>query len=177
MARRLTTLGASAPVVGELYSGLVPETAVVGFEYRAAGLEETPTEADATALAALLAPVVAAARRRDQERGLTTVGPHRDEVVISLDGRDARTRASQGEQRSLALGMRLAAHRVIAARRSIEPILLLDDVFSELDPDRSARLVEHLPGGQVFVTSARHEEVPLVGARWRVGDDGVTRDG
>lgn len=177
LARRLATLGASAPVVGELYAGLVAETPTVGFEYRAAGLEETPGEADAAALSGMLAAAVAAARRRDQERGLTTVGPHRDEIVITLDDRDARTRASQGEQRSLALGMRLAAHRVIAERRSVDPILLLDDVFSELDPGRSARLVERLPGGQVFVTSARHEEVPLVGARWRVGGDGVTRDG
>ncbi len=177
LARRLTTIGESAPVVGELYSGLVADPAAVDFAYRAAGLEEVLPGASAATLSDLLAPAVAAARRRDQERGLTTVGPHRDEVVISLDGRDARTRASQGEQRSLALGMRLAAHRVIAARRSVEPVLLLDDVFSELDPARSARLVERLPGGQVFVTSARHEEVPLVGARWRVGGAGVTRDG
>ena len=177
LARRLTTVALVAPQVGELYSGLIETEVAVAFDYEAAGLDEVPGDGHAAALEKLLVPAVAKARRRDQERGLTTVGPHRDEVVISLDGRDARTRASQGEQRSLALGLRLASHRVITERRGIDPVLLLDDVFSELDADRSRRLVERLPQGQVFVTSARHEEVPLVGARWLVSPQGVQRDG
>ena len=73
-----------------------------------------------------------------------------------------------GEQRSVALGLRIAAYRVLAERRGTPPVLLLDDVFSELDARRSARLVERLPEGQMFVTSARSEEVPVVGKRWRV---------
>ena len=64
--------------------------------------------------------------------------------------------------------MRIAAYRVISEQRDLVPILLLDDVFSELDPGRSQRLVERLPEGQVFVTSARQEEVPVVGRRWAV---------
>lgn len=177
LARRLATVALVAPKVAELYSGLVDVESVVAFDYVAAGLDQLPGDSAAASLEEMLVPAVAAARRRDQERGLTTVGPHRDEVVISLDRRDARTRASQGEQRSLALGLRLAAHRVITERRGVDPVLLLDDVFSELDADRSRRLVERLPEGQVFVTSARHEEVPLVGARWVVADGGVQRDG
>ena len=108
------------------------------------------------------------------ERRVTTVGPHRDELVILVDGRDARTRASQGEQRSIALGLRVAAYRVLLERRQTPPVLLLDDVFSELDPGRGERLVGQLPAGQVFVTSARAEEVPLVGDRWTVSGGGLT---
>jgi DNA replication and repair protein RecF len=107
------------------------------------------------------------------ERRTTTVGPHRDEVLIDIDGRDARMRASQGEQRSVALSLKVALHRALTDRRDEPPILLLDDVFSELDPRRSERLVSQLPAGQVFVTSARAEEVPLVGRRWLVSAGSV----
>jgi DNA replication and repair protein RecF len=167
-ARRLTTAELVAPSIESLYAELGEVPAQVRFTYAAAGVEELPGDVDAAALAAALAPALAAARRGDMERGATSVGPHRDDIELLLDDRDARTRASQGEQRSLALGLRLAAYRVISDRRATAPVLLLDDVFSELDPGRSARLVERLPGGQVFVTSARSEEVPLVGTRWRV---------
>jgi DNA replication and repair protein RecF len=92
--------------------------------------------------------------RRDLSRGYTTVGPHRDDVAVMLDGRDARRQASQGEQRSLALAWRLAGHEHVRRERSVEPLLLLDDVFSELDPSRSARLLSLLPAGQTLVTTA-----------------------
>jgi DNA replication and repair protein RecF len=62
---------------------------------------------------------------------------------------------------------------VLSDRRGSPPVLLLDDVFSELDPARGDRLVGHLPHAQVFVTSARSEEVPMVGARWRIDDGEV----
>jgi DNA replication and repair protein RecF len=174
LARRLATASLVAPTVEQLYGELGEVPARVSFSYAAAGLEDVPNRAGAEELAALLAPALAAARRGDLERRTTTVGPHRDDVDVVLDDRDARTRASQGEQRSVALGLRLAAYRVLAERRSTAPVLLLDDVFSELDARRSARLVERLPQGQVFVTSARSEEVPLVGMRWRVAAGMVT---
>jgi DNA replication and repair protein RecF len=174
LARRLATASLVAPSVEQLYGELGEVPARVSFSYAAAGLEDVPNRAGAEELAALLAPALAAARRADLERRTTTVGPHRDDVDVVLDDRDARTRASQGEQRSVALGLRLAAYRVLAERRSTAPVLLLDDVFSELDARRSARLVERLPQGQVFVTSARSEEVPLVGMRWRVAAGMVT---
>ena len=72
----------------------------------------------------------------------------------TIDGRVARTHASQGEQRSLALAMRLAGHDVVAREIGADPVVLLDDVFSELDPRRSAALVEHVPRGQVLLTTA-----------------------
>ena len=93
-------------------------------------------------------------RRRELDRGVTLVGPHRDDWLLALNGLDARSHASQGEQRTLALALRLAGHRLIAAIVGSDPVLLLDDVFSELDPSRSAALVRHLPATQTLLTTA-----------------------
>ncbi|HVM03560.1 MAG TPA: DNA replication/repair protein RecF [Acidimicrobiales bacterium] len=101
-----------------------------------------------------LAAALAAARDDDVRRGLTTTGPHRDELRLTIGGVPARTHASQGEQRSLALALRLAVHAAVAEAVGEPPVLLLDDVFSELDPDRSAALVAHLPDGQALLTTA-----------------------
>ena len=101
-----------------------------------------------------LAAALAAARRDDLRRGVSTVGPHRDDVDLRLGGMPARTHASQGEQRTLALALRLATHRLVADRTGSTPVLILDDVLSELDPGRSAALISHLPAGQVLITSA-----------------------
>jgi len=101
-----------------------------------------------------LAEALAASRRDDVRRGVSTVGPHRDDVDLRIGGMPARTHASQGEQRSLALALRLAAHHVITDVTGSAPILLLDDVFSELDPDRSDALLANLPSGQTVLTSA-----------------------
>ena len=90
----------------------------------------------------------------DVRRGYSTIGPHRDDVNFRLDERDARRQASQGEQRSLALAIRLAGHELVQQQRQLVPLLLLDDVFSELDPVRSNRLLGLLPVGQTLVTTA-----------------------
>lgn len=95
-----------------------------------------------------------AARGDDIRRQSSTVGPHRDDVEITLNGLPARTHASQGEQRSLALALRLGAHRLIADTVGTPPILILDDVLSELDASRATALLAHLPVGQVLITSA-----------------------
>ncbi|NND02706.1 MAG: DNA replication/repair protein RecF [Acidimicrobiia bacterium] len=113
-------------------------------------------------------------RRRDLDQRTTTVGPHRDDVGLYLGSRPARTHASQGEQRSVALALRIAAFGLLEDRHDKPPILLLDDVFSELDPGRSEGVIELLPKGQVFVTSAREDEVPLAGRRWRVTAGKIT---
>jgi DNA replication and repair protein RecF len=95
-------------------------------------------------------------QRREQElaRQVTLVGPHRDELRITLADLDARTQASQGEQRSLALALRLAGHDVVRTMTGSGPVLLLDDVFSELDARRAAALVALLPAGQTLLTTA-----------------------
>jgi len=101
-----------------------------------------------------LAGALEAARADDLRRGVNTVGPHRDDLVVTLDQLPSRTHASQGEQRSLALALRLGSHLVVTEEAGESPVLLLDDVFSELDPDRSAALLAHLPAGQALLTTA-----------------------
>jgi DNA replication and repair protein RecF len=101
-----------------------------------------------------LAVALAEGRGDDVRRGVSTVGPHRDDVELFIDGLPARTHASQGEQRTLALALRLAAHRLVTDRVGSAPVLVLDDVLSELDPRRCAALLQHLPPGQVVLTTA-----------------------
>ncbi|HLI73805.1 MAG TPA: DNA replication and repair protein RecF [Acidimicrobiales bacterium] len=90
----------------------------------------------------------------DVRRQVTSVGPHRDELVVALSGRPVRTLASQGEQRCVALALRLASHELRRRSSSESPLLLLDDVFSELDARRSEALLGLLPAGQVLLTTA-----------------------
>jgi DNA replication and repair protein RecF len=101
-----------------------------------------------------LAAALTASRRDDLRRGVSTVGPHRDDVDLAIGGLPARTHASQGEQRSLAWALRLASHTVVTEAVESPPILLLDDVFSELDPDRCGALLDNLPAGQTVLTTA-----------------------
>jgi DNA replication and repair protein RecF len=111
------------------------------------------------------------AREEDIRRGVTTLGPHRDELDLMVGGFPARSHASQGEQRSLALALRLGGHRLVTERVGSAPVLLLDDVFSELDPLRSEALLACLPEGQAILTTAG--TVPdgaQIRARFRVED-------
>jgi len=121
-----------------------------------AGLEKADIDGvyDAPWMAEGLAAALARSRKDELRRGVTLVGPHRDELDLRIDGLPSRTHASQGEQRSLALALRLAAHEVVTTDTGSAPVLLLDDVFSELDPDRSDALLAHLPAGQTVLTSA-----------------------
>lgn len=141
-AARQALLARLAPVLSATYDQVAhgPAEVTAGYtaEWAGAGLAEA----------------LAAARKDDVRRGVSTVGPHRDDVDLAIAGLPARTHGSQGEQRSLALALRLAAHHVITDVTGSAPILLLDDVFSELDPDRSDALLAHLPAGQTVLTSA-----------------------
>ncbi|MGA2471931.1 MAG: DNA replication and repair protein RecF [Acidimicrobiales bacterium] len=101
-----------------------------------------------------LLDALVASRVDDLRRGVNTVGPHRDDLFLAIEGREARTHASQGEQRCLALALRLGGHALIRTRTPLVPTLLLDDVFSELDPARSKALVAELPTGQSILTTA-----------------------
>jgi DNA replication and repair protein RecF len=112
---------------------------------------------DAAALAAELADRVDS----DLERGFTTHGPHRDDVVLLREGRDLRLYGSQGEQRLGLLALLLAERGVLEAERGAPPLMLLDDVMSELDADRRGRLVERLrAGGQAVITTTDLAHVP-----------------
>jgi len=139
---RQSLLARLAPVLAETYDAVANRPAEVTARYVA--------EWSAVGLEAALA----ASRRDDLRRGVSTIGPHRDDVDLQIGGMPARSHASQGEQRSLALSLRLASHHVITEVTGSTPVLLLDDVFSELDPDRSDALLANLPAGQTLLTSA-----------------------
>lgn len=115
-----------------------------------------------------LAEAVSGVRRRDFLVGATTVGPHRDEPVLTLNDDDARLFASQGEQRTLALALRLGAFEAVEQAAGAPPILVLDDVFSELDGDRAEALVQWLPTTQTFISAVDHGRAPIGGKVWRV---------
>jgi DNA replication and repair protein RecF len=139
---RATLVARCQPMVSDAYEQLAGTAAPVELIYE--------PDWRRTGLTTALAEV----RTLDVRRRVSTVGPHRDEVEIGLNGLPARTHASQGEQRTLALAMRLAAHRLVAERTGSTPVLVLDDVLSELDPHRAAALLANLPPGQVVITSA-----------------------
>ncbi len=172
MVRRRATLDAIATTVTEMYRQLANTELEVTIDLRttwnAEGAEGEDLWRDR------LAQALGEARRADMERRVTTVGPHRDDPALLLDDRDARTHASQGEQRTLTLSLRLASHQAIERAVGEPPILLLDDVFSELDLARAGALAEALPAAQTLITTARDEEVPVRGKRWLVGEGTVS---
>jgi len=139
---RRELVAALAPRLTEAYQQVAQRPDPVTLHY-------APTWADAG-----LSHALAAGRRDDLRRGVSLIGPHRDDVELRLAGLPARTHASQGEQRSLALALRLAAHALVSDAAGSAPVLLLDDVFSELDPQRSDALVACLPPGQAVLTTA-----------------------
>ncbi|MDA8355890.1 MAG: DNA replication and repair protein RecF [Actinomycetota bacterium] len=146
-AREAAT-GMLRPLVAETYAALAgrgssqsPSAVGVEISYRRSWSED-------------LLDALATSRSEDARRAATTVGPHHDDLAIVLDHRDARYQGSQGEQRCLALALRLAGHHLVTEIAGTAPILLLDDVFSELDPDRARALVRALPAGQALLTTA-----------------------
>ena len=118
-----------------------------------------PELADAGAWVAVLA----ASLPEDRARAVTTRGPHRDDLVIEVGGRRLRDYGSTGQQRSAAIALKLVEIATLSESRGTEPVLLLDDVFAELDGERQDRLALRLVGHQarqVFVTSPRQDELP-----------------
>jgi DNA replication and repair protein RecF len=140
---------------------------------RGADPEESSAAADiddSTAqIADLFRDALAARRSAELDRGLTLVGPHRDDLILRVRGLPVKGYASHGESWSVALALRLASAELLRADSRLgDPVLILDDVFAELDTDRRARLAELTVGyEQVIVTAAVEEDVPL-GLRARV---------
>ena len=118
------------------------------------------------------------ARNEDLRRMTTTVGIHRDDIAITIDGKEARTFASQGQQRSAVLSLKLAQLELAGAESGEAPILMLDDVMSELDPSRRRQLIERIDRVQTFVTCTDLSD--LAGARqgavYRVENGVLTRE-
>lgn len=170
LARRSRVISTLQPLLAGAYAEVAREDITASFTYDPSWGGELD-QSSAADLGDRLAMSLERSRRVDYERRMTTVGPHRDEPGFAIDGHDARVHGSQGEQRTIALAVKLAAHRAVATTVGEPPVLLLDDVFSELDPRRADALAGALPGDtQTVITSARPEEVPMAGKLWEVGE-------
>jgi DNA replication and repair protein RecF len=192
LAARISLTGALRPLVAKAYTAVSGESATAAIAYRqafsinipgqrngadAAGRPEP--EPDAEKLAAWLREALALARAEEIERGVCLVGPHRDELELRIGDLPARGYASHGESWSAALALRLAAFGLLRDAGD-DPVLLLDDVFAELDSGRRERLAAVAADAeQVIVTAAVAQDVPpvLAGARFEVAEGSVTRAG
>lgn len=184
VAARLELVASLQPLVGKAYDAVAEAPAAAGggagparLAYRSSLGPDVELLPDREQLAAALLETVGQLRREEIDRGVSLVGPHRDELELSLGALPAKGYASQGESWSLALAMRLASYELLRASGE-DPVLLLDDVFAELDEGRRARLAELVSGAeQVLVTAAVADDVPaaLTGARVDVLGDEVRR--
>jgi DNA replication and repair protein RecF len=133
------------------------------------GTPPASSDAPVSRIADQFRQALAARRTAELDRGITLVGPHRDDLLMRVRGLPVKGYASHGESWSVALGLRLASAELLRADSRLgDPVLILDDVFAELDADRRARLAElAMAYEQVIVTAAVEEDVPL-GLRARV---------
>jgi DNA replication and repair protein RecF len=176
LAARLELVEALNPLVGKGYGTIAGRDSAL-LEYKPSfELSTGPgSPVDESALHDALIAALIAGRRDEIERGMTLVGPHRDELALLLDHGHgpvpAKAYASHGESWSFALSMKLAAFELLRAE-AIEPVLILDDVFAELDSSRRAQLAQVAASAeQVLITAAVEQDVPesLTGMRYRVG--------
>ena len=169
MAARLNLVNQLAPEVEKAYQLLAPSSRTAAISYRSSIDAAGPDAGDVEFLeAALLAEL---ARRRDAEleRGMCLVGPHRDDLELRLGDQPAKGFASHGESWSLALSLRLAAYELLRGEGS-EPVLILDDVFAELDTARRSALAAVAAGAeQVLITAAVGEDIPQDWDATRIG--------
>ena len=174
MHARLDTLAALAPHVADAYSAIAPTNNDATLEYRCAIGAEVSTSQDEIEARLIMAM---GERRADEiQRGVCLVGPHRDDLVLALGALPARGYASHGESWSFALALRLGAFALLRAD-GVEPVLILDDVFAELDQLRRERLAGMIAEAeQVLITAAVPQDVPaeLGGRRFRVGGGEVS---
>ena len=184
LAARLALVDDLRPLVAVAYEQVSAGQGATRLEYRSsltAGPDSPALSdrADRELLTAALLLELSRVRPQEVERGVSLVGPHRDDLVLSLGDLPVRGYASHGESWSFALALRLASWKLlIADGPGAEPVLLLDDVFAELDVGRRERLAELVAGAeQVLVTAAVADDVPeaLVGGRYDVHDGQVTR--
>ncbi|MFD8023997.1 DNA replication/repair protein RecF [Streptomyces lavendulae] len=179
LAQRLDLIATLLPLADKAYEQLAPGGGPLGLAYRSSAGEPVDSGDARTreALYEVLLAALAEVRKQEIERGVTLVGPHRDDVLLRLGDLPAKGYASHGESWSYALALRLASYELLRSEGA-EPVLILDDVFAELDARRRERLAELVaPGEQVLVTAAVDDDVPgvLTGTRFAVSGGEVTR--
>ncbi|MBP2704683.1 DNA replication/repair protein RecF [Microbispora sp. RL4-1S] len=181
-AARVELVETLRPLVAKAYATLAPSSGAADLEYRASDEEVLSTDVpslgtDRDACAERLRSALAHVRQTELERGMTLVGPHRDDLLLRLGELPARGYASHGESWSFALALRLAAYELLRSDGG-DPVLILDDVFAELDGQRRRRLAEIVaPAEQVLITAAVPDDVPgeFAGTRFTVSEGSVTR--
>ena len=151
-----------APRVAEIYKGISKDREKIELKYVASGLEGDLHQLSDPEIEDLLRNALKKNRQADLRAGFTTVGPHRDDVDITLDGLSARTYGSQGQQRSVVLSLKLAEADILEENLGEAPLVLLDDVMSELDGSRQDYLLNHLSDRQVFITCCSPETLNLM---------------
>src|SRR5690606_18020535 len=182
LAGRRELIDALAPHVAAGYDAVSGQSGAATLGYRGSLADpdagpQAPLPADRDALRAALAAALARNRAAELERGVTLVGPHRDDLLLTLGSLPAKGYASHGECWSYAVALRLAGYELLRSD-GVEPVLVLDDVFAELDADRRDKLARGVQdAGQTLVTCAVEEDVPaaLRGARYEVRDGAVKR--
>ncbi len=177
MAARIELVNQLAPEVEKAYQLLAPATRPASIRYRAK-LEAADLNDDVGNLQEILLTTLAQRRSAELERGMCLVGPHRDELELRLGDQPVKGFASHGESWSMALALRLAAYQLLRSEGT-EPVLLLDDVFAELDAARRDALADIAGSAeQVLVTAAVAGDVPqdwrgkMVAITLRDGEDG-----
>ncbi|WP_414936518.1 DNA replication/repair protein RecF [Amycolatopsis sp. cmx-11-51] len=185
LAARLNLIADLAPYAAAAYMGVAPDSSPAKIAYKSSLGEAMPEgygvpdgpRADEAVLKEVLVEAMGRSRNLELERGVSMVGPHRDELDLILGEAPAKGYASHGESWSFALALRLGSYELLRGEAG-EPVLLLDDVFAELDRRRRARLAEVAAGAeQVLVTAAVDEDVPaeLAGHRFLVADGEINR--
>ena len=170
MAARLELVNQLVPEVEKAYQLLAPASRPAAIAYRAS-IDLPEGSSDTDALAAALLEELARRRSAELERGMCLVGPHRDDLELRLGEQPAKGFASHGESWSMALSLRLASYELLRAEGS-EPVLILDDVFAELDNSRRQALAGVAAGAeQVLITAAVGEDIP---ADWDATRIGIT---
>lgn len=180
MAARLELVNELAPQVAKAYQMLAPSSRSATIVYRSKIADDVAAGTDVAVLEQALLAEMALRRHAELERGMCLVGPHRDDLELTLGEQPAKGFASHGESWSLALSLRLAAYELLRGEGT-EPILLLDDVFAELDTARRRALAAVAADAeQVLVTAAVDEDIPTdwdavrIGITMNEGEDGRT---
>jgi DNA replication and repair protein RecF len=176
MAARLRTLADLAPHVAKAYADIAPTNNDATAEYKAS--VDLADQTGREELTALLTAAMVQRRAEEIQRGVSLVGPHRDDLVLGLGVLPAKGYASHGESWSFALALKLGSFSLLRAD-GVEPVLVLDDVFAELDTTRRERLATGVSAAeQVLVTAAVGADVPgqLQGRRFTVAGGQVTAD-
>jgi DNA replication and repair protein RecF len=174
---RLTSLADLAPHVSKAYAEIAPTNNNAVAEYKCS-VDLTVGGSERGVLTELLTKAMGERRTEEIQRGMSLVGPHRDDIALSLGMLPAKGYASHGESWSFALALRLGSFQLLRAD-GVEPVLVLDDVFAELDSVRRDRLASGVRAAeQVLVTAAVGDDVPelLAGRRFRVADGEVVPD-